>query len=179
MREMFDVGVDIGTHRVAWAAFSYGEAEVDSLDYSADKFRRQMSRESELMKLADGVAGVGDYALARLWIERPYLSGVRANPTTTIGMAETVGAIRAVGPWASVELVNPSTWKAQVVGHGFADKDQVRAWLIENVPEAAAQCQTEDEYDALGLAIYGNGRAQGEILPPEPKKPKKRAARKV
>ena len=174
---VLDVGVDIGTHRVAIACSQIPYAA--SLDYSAAKFRSRMSREEELRRLAEFAGHIGDTREVRLWIEKPYLSGgPGSNATTTIGMAETVGAIRAAGPWLDVELVVPNSWKASVLQDARADKEAIQYWLHENVPHLAACCSTEDEYDAMAISIYGDGRARGEILPPEPKKPKKRAARK-
>jgi hypothetical protein len=74
----------------------------------------------------------------------------------TIGMVvSTVGG----------ELITPSTWKAAILGHGHADKDDTELWLEHSAPEVAEVVQAcspsradrrSDLRDAFCIAAYGD-----------------------
>lgn len=51
---------------------------------------------------------------------------------------------------------NVMSWKKEVVGHGNATKDEVKAWLTEHHPGKAAQCRgNQNLVDAICIALYG------------------------
>lgn len=47
-------------------------------------------------------------------------------------------------------IVPPPTWKKTVIGNGRAKKDMIK----ENLTEKGYQLDKQDEYDALGIALY-------------------------
>jgi len=168
--ETADVGIDIGKRRIAlgWPYWKVSRA-IDLV--------KPGERGQELRALTDWLCRQLPDG-ARLWIEMPYLSnGPGANQSTTIGMAETVGAIKAAAPWAEISEVGQSTWKAKVCGNGRATKNEVAAWLADNHPSLyEATGGLEDQVDAMCIGLYGMFRTLGQIPPPEPKRSKRRKA---
>ena len=167
-----DVGVDIGVRRIAlgWPERKRSEA--------VDLGKKVGIRHKELQALTCWM-GLQLPAEVNLWIEQPYLSnGPGANQTTTIKMAELVGAIKVAHPWYQVILVGQSTWKAQVCGNGRAEKDEVALWLSVNHPDLYAKCvMDQDQIDAMCIGLYGMMRTSGQVQPPV--KAKKKRKRKV
>ena len=169
---MIALGFDIGTHRIAISAPSLGWAEEIDVAKSHGPSRRD-----------EGLRVLQEWTTQRIirergdvvaFIERPFLSGSIANPNTTIGMAETVGIIRACVQWhAPTTLVNPSTWKAELIGNGRADKDEVRRWLIETRGFPADE-YSEDMVDATCVGLYGEELIAGRVALPQPAKKKRR-----
>ena len=168
---MIDVGVDIGVRRIALGIPHLRLTHAVDLGKKIGVRHRELYHLSGWMSQALPVPGA-----VRLWIETPFMSnGPKANQTTTIKMAEVVGAIKAAGEWAAVDLVGQSTWKAQVCGNGRAEKEDVWAWLEVNHPELFANCLSDqDRMDAMCIGLYGMMRSSGQVQPPAPKKPKKR-----
>lgn len=166
-----DVGVDVGKRRLAigWPAACKS--------YNID-LKKIGVRNVELLNLSEWIAQTLPFDV-HLWIEMPYLSnGPGANQTTTIGMAETVGVVKAAAPWAEVTLVGQSTWKAQVCGNGRFGKDEVAAWLLMYYPALWDLTDgNEDQIDAMCIGLYGKMRSEGLIQPPvkKPRKKRKRA----
>lgn len=78
------------------------------------------------------------------------------NGKTTRVLGNAVGAIWAAHVnynifWA---WVNVSTWKKDVIGKGNADKDQVKAWVMENMGLEFPESEP-DFYDAACICRYG------------------------
>ena len=166
-----DIGVDIGVRRIALGCPTSG------LSYAVDLGKKPGIRYQELYQLAAWVGQVFPIpGLIHLWVEQPYLSnGPGRNQNTTIAMAEVVGAIKAAAEWGQVDLVGQSTWKAQVVGDGRADKEEVALWLKTRHRDLYAKCALDqDQMDAMCIGLYGMMRTSGEIPAPPPKKAKKR-----
>ena len=168
------IGADIGKRRLALAFPDSPEAyHIDLGDASSG-----LSRDDELVLIQRFVTPLAQYRVwPHLFIEEPYLSGgPAANAMTTIGLAETVTALRLAWRWTSVTLVNPSTWKSAVVGNFRASKDEISGWLLEQHPALHRICRTEDEIDAMCIGIYGKMRLSGEASEPERKKRARRRA---
>lgn len=175
---MIDVGVDIGVRRIALGIPGLARGlPGEGMSHVVDLGKKPGIRNRELYHLAGWMSQVLPvHGFIHLWIEMPYLSnGPAANQTTTIKMAELVGAIKAAAEWGEVTLVGQSTWKAQVIGSGKSDKDQVAAWLCEHHFDLYAKCvMDQDRMDAMCIGLYGMMRASGQIAPPAPKRKKKR-----
>lgn len=156
------VGIDVGLRRLAIA--------MPDLAYAANinlPGPHKLTREEELYQLQDFLAREVPEHIVSVWLELPYVShGGRSNPNVTIGMAETVGAVRCFRAGISVETVVPSTWKKEVCGDGRTDKDATSAWLLEHEPELFDACDTEDEIDAMCIGLYGKMRQTGLVMPP-------------
>ena len=172
---MIAIGVDIGIHRIAMAvpeAGWYGQIDLAGAYIGRrDTELRELQRWVRTRVMTRGVTPVA-------FIERPFLSGSAANPTTTIGMAETVGIIRASVIWtAPSTMVNPSSWKKALVGKGNATKEEARYWLEDTIGKEKVDSMSEDEVDAMCIGYYGQGVIDGEISLPQPaaKKRRKRA----
>jgi len=113
---------------------------------------------------------------ATVWIEDPILGG-SGNVQTAVKLSMTVGAIMAVSRPGAMHQVASATWKAAVVGHGHASKDDVRRWVETRLPAHAEACAAiEDRFDATGIARYGELVAAGRVAGPG-KVPRRRARR--
>jgi len=172
-----DIGVDIGKRRLAIGCVDCaGSAFSDSIDLV-----KAGDRNIELVTLADWLCqSIFNHLFlsprqVRLWVETPFMSnGPAANQTTTIAMAEVVGAIQGAARWEQVTMVGQSTWKAKVCGNGRFDKGQVEAWLAYHHPDLLELCEgNQDRMDAMCAGLYGMMRSDGTIGPPEPRKKKK------
>ena len=162
----YDVGIDIGKRRLAYAWPTYRLAEC--IDLGKPGMRRdqelRMMRDWLRTKLPCGV---------QLWVDQP-LSHVGTEAFE--GQAQTVAAVLTAVDWVNQpQMVYAATWKAQVIGNHRASKDEIRDWLWANYPQLWEVCQTEDEFDAMAIGLYGKKRSDGEILPPDVKTPKGRA----
>jgi hypothetical protein len=167
MAKPIDVGIDVGKSRLAFA-WPAVYSQAGSIDLASQKLPRsvelQWLQAWLITKLPTGV---------QLWIDRPLFAGTGTESGARL--TETVSAVLTAQEWDyEPHMVFNMTWKSQVLGNTSASKDDIRRWVEENHPELAAVCQTEDEYDAMVIALYGQGRSNGRILAPEPKKPKRR-----
>lgn len=175
-------GVDLGVRKVAIACPKLRYAT--SLELGI----RDHPREVELRTIAEFVRSArrdacisyrGAYLPALsidLFIEEAYLSnGAHRNQTTTVAMAEVVGAVLAAEVWGSSTKVSNSAWKAALLSDGRADKPAIGAWLKRYSPALYEACSGhEDRIDATCIGIYGDMRQAGTIPPPAPKKKKVR-----
>lgn len=166
MDEWADVGIDIGKARLAYGWPSWKQA--GSIDLGKMKLRRS----AELTMLQDWLVTKVPTGV-RLWIDRPLFAGTGTESGARL--TETVAAVLTAQEWEHEPVVvSNMSWKSQVLNNTKATKDEIRAWVEEHYPDLAAICQTEDEYDAMVIALYGQGRTFGRILAPEPRKPKRR-----
>lgn len=122
------------------------------------------TRHVELMTLVDWFAELVPPD-AVVWIENPLLSGGMArNVHATTGLAETKGALLGIRRTGAMHSVSTMTWKAAVIGHGHASKDDIKAWVEARFPAGAEACAgIEDRYDATGIARYGELVAEGWV----------------
>lgn len=114
-------------------------------------------RGSEIWDLVGWFKGMPIEAEDIVAIEAP-IAGASGNVQTAVGIAVTVGAVLAeTRGWGF--LVAPASWKAAIVGHGHADKPDIRAWLEASDPQAAQACgRSKDLVDATCLAFYAEYR---------------------
>lgn len=152
------VGVDLGVHKVALAAFE-GEEMVDALAYEVP-LASTPDRGAQLSVLA---FVVHDFCLGRdadsVWIEDVLIGN---NRKYSLGLAEVKGAVLSslyklrLNRGTDTRLVNVQTWKKEVIGSGNATKDDVRAYIDGSNNGYAAQCGADqDLYDASCIGIYG------------------------
>lgn len=156
---MTDVGVDIGMAKIAIA--SPGDRWADSLDIA----RRKLARHEQLREMKTWLLSRTD-GTEQLWIDRPLFHGTGTNAGERL--TETVGMILSARDWIfPPQVIYQQTWKAQVIGNGNASKADIQAYLEAFHPELANLCHgIEDEYDAMTLGVYGQGRRSGAILAP-------------
>lgn len=177
---MIAVGADIKVRQISMSCPQFG------LVGSIDLGKPRGNREAELRELAWWVRAfhheVRDWAKRQdigLWIEKAFLANSAARSlNSTLSLAEVSTVVRTAAPWNLVEQVVPSTWKAEVLGYGHADKEDIQAWLTVNDPELAEFCAREDEYDASCIATYGTMRLDfGLDLPERKPRGRRKAAR--
>lgn len=164
---MINLGVDYGTRRIAIACCEQEWA------YSYES-KKEADRGIELYRLANFYRSKQmQYGIpAHLWIESAIM-GISMNVNTTVGMASAQGAVLAThaGP---CNVVSVSAWKAALVGHGHATKDDVALWLRDNYVHLWNACESQDEMDAMCLSLYGHGIREGMFDLPAPKKKKRK-----
>lgn len=164
-----DVGIDVGKSRLAYAWPAWKLA--GSIDYASQKLPRHV----ELRRLQDWLLArlpIG----AQLWIDRPLFAGTGTESGARL--TETVTAVLTTQEWyLAPKIIFSQSWKSQVLHKRDASKDEIKAWLTEQHPMLAERCSTEDEYDAMVIGLYGQGRSEGVILAPEPPKRKVRHPR--
>jgi len=99
------------------------------------------------------------YQVGSLALEAPIV-GLSGNPQTAIRMSMVCGAMMLISNdhRLPVSLVPVSTWKKDVCGNGGFDKAHVAHWLYENHPGIRSLCSTDDEVDAVCIALYSRGR---------------------
>ena len=88
-------------------------------------------------------------------VEAPIM-GTSLNVQTAVNMGVAAGALLQCSidyGATSADLVSPSFWKKSVVGIGNCDKEQVRGWLATARPDLDAFVSTQDECDAMCLAL--------------------------
>lgn len=176
---MIAVGFDVGTHRIAMSVPALGMCEEIDLTRAFKGLR-----DGELRQLQRWVRDeLYDYAEPCAFIERPFVSnGFARNQTSSLGMAETVGVIRAAVRWHQpAVMVVPGTWKKELVGDGRATKAEARKWLLEYEGEDFKEqlsLMSEDMCDAYCVGTYGHLVLQGAIQLPVKQPRRKRVAKK-
>lgn len=98
-----------------------------------------------------------------IYVEAPIVAG-RRNLQSSLKIAQVCGVFIGAAASAGMErvyLVPPSSWKAEVIGNGNADKERIRSWLAANKPEISSLCGADQDLrDAACIAIYGQGLQQ-------------------
>lgn len=166
-----DVGIDIGMRRIAYAWPSFGL--VDSFDMGKKAGRRDYElramQEWLNTKVPEGV---------QLWVDQAFAG--QGAVAMAQRLTETIAAVMTAQTWFLPPIVvHQATWKSQLIGNHMADKAEINAWLAEHRPDLHRLCETEDEYDATAIALYGKERSEGRILAPVPKKKPRRKAKKA
>lgn len=92
-------------------------------------------------------------------VESP-IQGAHRNIRVGLRLAMVAGAlvVAARSSGARVLLVEPATWKSQVMGHGHgnASKADVAAWLADTEPVLSDLLDgDQDAVDAACLGLYG------------------------
>lgn len=167
------IGVDIGVRRLAIA--SPTAIWATSLDLGTKPGVRHIELGDLSEWLWMTLMTLGEAGQMDLVVEQPMLthdSGVFES------MSHTIGAVLSADTWHSALVVHPSTWKSQLLGYGNADKADHEEWLYVNSPTLYNACDTEDEYDAMCIGLFGELLEDGLVEIPE-RKPRKRAAKKT
>jgi Holliday junction resolvasome RuvABC endonuclease subunit len=156
------MGVDLGIHKVA--CFVPGDAP--GAQAHATHSENRAVQLCELSSFVHDMAGL--HQVDQVWIEDTLIGN---NRKYSIQLTEVRGAVMAaLALHCDVQLVNVSTWKAQVVSDGHASKDAVRDYIAVTHPAYAALCGSDqDLYDAACISIYGRQireRASGLRLVP-------------
>ena len=152
---MITVGIDSGSRRLA---ICY----LDDHKYAFEWYETPISStEEEIEDLIWWLKNVGinrkDY---EVYLE-PVVIGVRGGAQTAIRHALTIGGVVAT---VGGNLIPPSTWKATILGHGSADKDDVQSWVEHTSPAtealicslATTKPRRQDLRDAYCIALHGD-----------------------
>lgn len=170
------IGVDVGVRRLAIASPSMVRAT------SVDLGAKPGIRHAELGEISDWLwmtlSQWGEPGEMELVIEQPMLMRVGASTQTLEAMSHTIGAVMSADSWRSALIVNQSTWKSLLLGYGNADKADHEEWLFVTSQALYGACDTEDEYDAMCIGLFGELLQDGLVSIPE-RKPRKRAAKKT
>jgi hypothetical protein len=91
-------------------------------------------------------------------VETPpgHLHANQLTYATGVIMAAIFNSIAVWNPMVVVEEVNISSWKAEIVGHGNATKEQVMDWALTHRFEG----NTQDEADAHAIAHLALSRCR-------------------
>jgi hypothetical protein len=90
-----------------------------------------------------------------IWCEEPL---ALQNGKTTRLLSLAAGALWDVADPVtriSWEWVDVSHWKAVIVGNGNADKERIRAFVLDRDPDLVRWDDEPDLYDAYCLRLYG------------------------
>jgi Holliday junction resolvasome RuvABC endonuclease subunit len=148
-------GIDLGKQRVSVVTYLLTSANAVQLKDVTTVLVHPTVRGQELHTLAKAVTGVSqsqqwDYA----FIEEPLVGrGVKASMEISQTAGAIMASLAAIG--THIELINVQTWKMQIVGKGNAGKGDIRLYLDENHPKYAASCESQDEYDAACIGLFG------------------------
>ncbi len=157
------MGVDLGIHKVA--CFVPGDAPGAQSHHVHSDANRALQL-CDLSSFVHDMAGL--HQVDQVWIEDTLIGN---NRKYSIQLTEVRGAVMAaLALHTDVQLVNVSTWKAQVLGDGHASKDAVRDYIHVTHSAYAALCgDDQDLYDAACISLYGHQirqRASGLRLVP-------------
>ena len=158
--EMNILGIDLSSRKLA--LFVIDAKTGKSVMCSTVEAPKKMKPRPEVLKylhdsfssdLRVGFRG-GDFTV---FIEHPLVG--RGGAHATIVQAQVQGVVMSTAIQfgaLGVYEVNVQSWKKAVVGHGGADKDTVKSWLIDHHPALAELAgDDQDLVDAACVAIYG------------------------
>lgn len=159
------IGVDYSTKKISAARLSGDGRLLDLGSYVIRKRQPQAESHRELMMWFAEFYGDPSFrkgTVETLYVESPLMH--HGDTQTALGMAMVVGGIMAEfwmheGLPEVFTIVQPATWKKQVCGNGRLDKQQVAEWLGSNHPDIAAKCGSDDEVDAVCIAMCGAKQA--------------------
>lgn len=161
---MSSMGVDLGIHKVT-LSIADGENLIIAETFNTPE---GMTRGQELNWLTGWVKEFAQaYAVTHVWIEDTLVGN---NRKYSLALTEVLGAVESGLSELPVRVdrVNVGTWKKEVVGNGYANKDAVRLWVTEEFPVYAVTCgDDQDQFDAGCIALYGErvlARAAGLTL---------------
>lgn len=161
-----DVGIDIGKRRIAYGWPAYRLAGYVDLGKTGTR------RDGELRIMQAWLTRFIPVGV-QLWVDQSFAGG--GGTPIAQSLSETISAVFTAQDWTLEPiLVHQATWKSQVIGNHMADKKEINAWLLQNYPDHHAKCSTEDEVDAMVIGLYGQGRTEGRILAPEPRRKPRR-----
>jgi Holliday junction resolvasome RuvABC endonuclease subunit len=154
------VGIDLGIHKIALAVLDSPEKYLGNIVRSFTT--EEVHRDEQLAELAHLAHDVclsqdADY----VFIEDTLVGN---NRKYSIQLSQTMGAVLCdlaqlrYGCGTQIHLVENHKWKKAVIGNGNASKEEIRNYIIDTHPAYAVLCGVDqDEYDAVGVALYGLG----------------------
>lgn len=150
MTVLHSAGVDYGVRRVAVVHPIRGLVSVLELQKEDDL--------TNLYQLHEWMYGHCASTRPDLVVVESPIQGARRNVRVGLRLAMVAGvlvvAARASG--ARTLLVEPATWKKQVMGHGNASKAEVAEWLDGEHPVLASTTNgNQDAIDAACIGLYG------------------------
>jgi hypothetical protein len=172
------IAIDPGVHSMAIAVFN-GDVLVDAwnqdrapLDYDAKTVSEVVegwgSPSVRLINRIQGHTLPGSQIVGERQVVYPGAKGLRTNPNDLLDLAMCSGAFYGalcVDMHASLRLVEPAEWKAQV------PKDICRRRIEAMLTEAEKACikkggEMHNVYDAIGIGLFGLGRAEKGMVKP-------------
>lgn len=140
------IGIDCGGRKIALADLSRGIF----FEYEA---ANTVPRGDQLVQIAEALQPYRNSDGSPVWVEAPIVAGAR-NLQSSLKIAQVTGVAHTV--MDNSHEVAVASWKKAVVGNGRADKEQVRAWLVENHPDLYRLTRhSQDLIDATCIALYG------------------------
>jgi hypothetical protein len=151
------VGIDSGANRLA--VYFTSQQRFDWYETKEENLRDQLR---DLEFWLEHVAGVR-YAEHDVFLEKVVIPhGGHGNLDTFVRHGMTVGMVVAT---VGGEIITPATWKAHILGHGHADKDHTREWVLASSPAVAEAIwdlsptrkdRRADLYDAYCIGLHGD-----------------------
>lgn len=155
------LGIDTGSRRLAlcWWAEDFQQSP-DFSWYESTEQAPDAVLEDLQWWLTDQVKNVVIKAVYLEKVVMPHGTAARSFDTM-MAHSMCIGMVLAT---VGGELITPATWKAAILGHGHADKDDTAAWIEHSAPQVAAIVQAAartkprraDLYDAYCIAAYGD-----------------------
>lgn len=157
------VGVDYSTRKVALASYDVDESDPEDATEIMSLWSWQAPRkvtgraatQQMFEALEDHASATRCFLDASVVVEAP-ISGGNGSRSTALGMAAAFGGIWFCSLWhgaLELQFAAPSHWKKLVTGFGGHDKSGVRGFLEANHPAIAAICDSDDEADAVCMAL--------------------------
>lgn len=170
----FVVGADLSSKKIALvakspvsptvAAVTYDLGKTKTAAYDPHNAAEALYSMHAFLDQIDAMALQGSSRHA--FIEAPNIPPGRGNVMGSLKQAYINGVVQAVFVQAgfTVEHVVVSTWKAKVVGHGRADKEDVLKYLRSVWPSAYKIARTDyDLGDAACIALFGQRKLAGTL----------------
>lgn len=168
MRYVF--GMDLSSRKLAIVRLDLDDNNEPTVwTFMAD--RKEKNRGNVLAHFSEELDSLFDVVMLDeadyVFIEQPVVG--RGGVHSTIVQAQVQGVVLAMAVLCGAGgayPVNVKTWKKDIVGHGGADKDKVRAWLADHHPVLSELAgEDQDLVDASCVALYGKSVIErGEAL---------------
>lgn len=152
------IGIDTGARRLAICMLPEG-SEMPWFYWTEVK---QTTDDVELHELQAWLDNLHVYPADQVWLEKVVVPHGQARSLDAIlRHAMTIGMVVAT---VGGVLIAPATWKAQILGYGHANKDDIREWVQWTSPKVAAAIEAltsradrrADLYDAYCIALHGD-----------------------
>jgi hypothetical protein len=153
---MNSAGIDYGVRRIAYA--------LPSKNIFEELLLKSKDDIANLVVMSDWTREIVQRTRPELTVIEQPIQGASRNIRTGISLGMVAGALAVATQQAKspVVMINPSTWKKEVIGNGRADKQAITEWLKRQHPQYQQQCELlksqQDGTDATCMAIYGNKR---------------------
>ena len=157
---LYTWGIDIGIKRVDIASIKGNEVGVHQISVQHDKGSDRADKLTRLqLALIPCMVQIFEQATPfSVWVEQP--AGYSRNITLVCAYGSVLTALRLAMDKRSnfpvpIYSITPSRWKKGTVGHGNADKDQVKAWANEQ-----GLTGDQDTLDSFCIARYGQDQTE-------------------